>query len=137
MMKWNIEALMERFSSFSGLSEEEARRYHGLCQDAAAQVNGMAKESLTEREESLLYGAAAALAFYRWSLLEGARTPESFSSGDIQVKKGASMTEQARKIWEEYRDGAAECVRDTEFVFQRIPQQFVAGWGKGNGRGAV
>ena len=26
MMKWNIEALMERFSSFSGLSEEEARR---------------------------------------------------------------------------------------------------------------
>ena len=54
MMKWNIEALMERFSSFSGLSEEEARRYHGLCQDAAAQVNGMAKESLTEREESLL-----------------------------------------------------------------------------------
>lgn len=75
MMKWNIEALMERFSSFSGLSEEEARRYHGLCQDAAAQVNGMAKESLTEREESLLYGAAAALAFYRWSLLEGARTP--------------------------------------------------------------
>ena len=131
-MKWNIEALMERFSSFSGLSEEEARRYHGLCQDAAAQVNGMAKESLTEREESLLYGA-----FYRWSLLEGARTPESFSSGDIQVKKGASMTEQARKIWEEYRDGAAECFRDTEFVFQRIPQQFVSGWGKGNGRGAV
>ena len=111
-MKWNIEALMERFSSFSGLSEEEARRYHGLCQDAAAQVNGMAKESLTEREES-------------------------FSSGDIQVKKGASMTEQARKIWEEYRDGAAECFRDTEFVFQRIPQQFVSGWGKGNGRGAV
>lgn len=100
-------------------------------------MNGMAKESLTEREESLLYGAAAALAFYRWSLLEGARTPESFSSGDIQVKKGASMTEQARKIWEEYRDGAAECFRDTEFVFQRIPQQFVSGWGKGNGRGAV
>ncbi len=136
-MKWDMDALMERFASFSGLPEEAARRHDGLCRDAAAQVEGMAKEGLADREEKLLYGAAAALAFYRWALLENAREPESFSAGDIQVKKNGSLTEQARRVWEEYRNGAAECFRDTGFVFRRMrPQPFLSGR-TGGGRGAV
>ncbi len=119
-MNWDIQALTGRFASLAGMEQEEAQRHSLLCRDAAAQVEGMAKSSLTAQEEELLYGAAAALAFYRWSLLEGVRAPESFASGEIQVKKDSGLSEKARKIWEEYRNAAAGCLRDTDFVFQQM-----------------
>ena len=119
-MNWDIQALTGRFAALSGMDEEEAQRHSLLCRDAAAQVEGMAKSSLTAQEKELLHGAASALAFYRWALLEGVRAPESFASGEIQVKKDSALSEKARKIWEEYRNAAAECLRDTDFVFQQI-----------------
>lgn len=119
-MNWDIQALTERFAALAGMEQQEAQRHSLLCRDAAAQVEGMAKSSLTAQEEELLHGAAAALAFYRWALLEGVRAPESFASGEIQVKKDSALSEKARKIWEEYRNAAAGCLRDTDFVFQQM-----------------
>ena len=98
-MNWDMQALTERFAALAGMEQEEAQRHSLLCRDAAAQVEGMAKSSLTAQEEELLHGAAAALAFYRWALLEGVRAPESFASGEIQVKKDIALSEKARKIW--------------------------------------
>ena len=129
-MTWDVTALLERFSLFSGLSEEEAQKQKVLCEDAAAQVEGMAKFPLTPAQEAALYGAAAALAYYRWALLEGARGPESFSAGDVQVKKDKALVETARALWQEYRRAAASCLDGGGFVFSRV-QKTPAGFDNG------
>ena len=66
------QAVFEQFALLTGLGEQEAGKYRPLCENARAQVMGIAKPDIGTAGELVLCSAAAALAFYRWALLRAA-----------------------------------------------------------------
>ena len=79
------QAVFEQFALLTGLGEQEAGKYRPLCENARAQVMGIAKPDIGTAGELVLCSAAAALAFYRWTLLRAAAGAENgFAVGDVR-----------------------------------------------------
>ena len=105
----------------TGLGEQEAGKYRPLCENARAQVMGIAKPDIGTAGELVLCSAAAALAFYRWTLLRAAAGAENgFAVGDVRVTKHAADVDTARTLWRESEAAAAPYLNDTQFVFERM-----------------
>lgn len=117
----DTQAILEQFAMLTGLEEQQAEAYRPLCENAQAQIAGIARPEADWAGEQALCAAAAALAFYRWALLRAAGGVESgFSVGDVRVTKSAANVETARRLWQHSEAAAAPYLIDTGFVFERI-----------------
>lgn len=119
-MRLERAAVLERFGRLAGLPSREDLRHPYLCGDAAAQIEGMIREDAPESAMEVLCAAAAALAFYRLTLLESTSGPDRFTAGELQVQKNAQAFQRAQQIWNEYQKAAAPYLLDREFVFERV-----------------
>ena len=65
------QAILEQFAMLTGLDERQAGQYRPLCENARAQVLGIAKPNVGLTGDMALCSAAAALAFYekRWYVM--------------------------------------------------------------------
>ena len=79
--------------------------------------------SSASANEDALCRAAAALAFYRMSLISSAQdTSSSFKAGDVTVTRSAgSAISAAENIKQEYMKPVMHLLSDSEFVFSSIP----------------
>ena len=69
------QAILEQFAMLTGLDERQAGQYRPLCENARAQVLGIAKPNVGMTGDMALCSAAAALAFYYCGLRQGQRMP--------------------------------------------------------------
>lgn len=119
MTQTDSAAVRERFALLAGLGEEEAARCAPLCGEALAELLGRKKDGCGEEADAPIRMAAAALAFYRWTLAEDARRESSFSAGDVKVTRepGASA---AKELLCQALSAAAPYLRDPSFRFLRV-----------------
>lgn len=106
-------AVMERFAFYRGLNEEEAQPYFTLVRDAIAQIEEARRKDIPGGE-TLLCAAAAALANWQASLLNGGG---SFSAGEVRMQSGCGATEKA--LWEQAKRAASPFLQD-HFYFGRV-----------------
>lgn len=113
-----MEEVLRRFARLAGLTEEEAAQWQDLCGDAYVLLESQRKE---ERNASnvgdLVCAAAAALAFYQYTLHQNATNEYSFTAGDIRVIRNKTSVESAKKFWLQARSHAAPLLNDPEFCF--------------------
>lgn len=114
------ERVLAQFAEFAGLSEEESLTWEEPARACLAEISGQLKSGFDkEAQSSLLCTAAAALLFYRYVLIRQAGGEESFSAGEIAVKRGDG-TQAARLFWEQARGALAPWLESPEFVFERV-----------------
>ena len=118
-----LDLIFQRFLLLSRLAEEDGEEWKTLCQDAWFQIVSQkrpSEEEPTPERENLLFAAAAALAFYQYSLIEGASGGEEVSLGDMKVSQKSGNLDLAWKIWDDARARAADLLRDEGFYFERM-----------------
>ena len=118
MTQISAQAVLERFALLASLPEPE--EFLPLCGDAAAELSSAQRDSCGAQAQSALISAAAALAFYRWTLTQAATGAGSFSAGDVKVTADSGRVSQARRLWREAAASAAPYLQDGSFLFGRI-----------------
>ncbi len=116
--------VFDNFCAFSGLDDTEAEEYSGFCLDAAEEIESRLMDSSSAAaNEDALCRAAAAIAFYRVSLVLSARdTSSSFKAGDVTVTRDAGgMLSAAESIKSEYMRPVLHLLSDPDFVFFSVP----------------
>lgn len=115
----NLPAIQERFLCLSGLSPQEAEPWLGLCEEAMQELN---TQILTQTEGAavLLNAAAAALAFYRFTVAQSSGPESEFTAGEVRVTKSLAGMEAACRLWQEARKAASPYLCDTEFYFKQV-----------------
>lgn len=115
----NLLAIQERFLCLSGLSPQEAQAWLGLCEEARQELSA---QVLREEESAatLLNAAAAALAFYRFTVAQSSGTESGFTAGEVRVTKSLAGMEAARRLWQEARRAASPYLCDREFYFGQV-----------------
>ncbi|MDU7338439.1 MAG: hypothetical protein E7L17_10040 [Clostridium sp.] len=115
----NLPAIQERFLCLSGLSPQEAQPWLGLCDEAMQELH---TQVLSEPESAatLLNAAAAALAFYRFTVAQSSGPESEFTAGEVRVTKSLAGMEAARRLWQEARKAASPYLCDTEFYFKQV-----------------
>ena len=111
------------FAALAGMTPEEALEHLDLIRLAKDEVESSLKPGCDPQEhrQALSY-AAAALAFYRYSII-AANTGgvQSLRSGETTVAAdGEEAIRIAREIRDEFMALAAPCLRDDRFVFQAV-----------------
>ena len=116
--------VFDNFCMFSGLSETDAEGYSDLCLSSAEEIEAqLIDASSAAANEDALCRAAAALAFYRMSLISSSQdTSSSFKAGDVTVTHSSGNTiGAAESIKQEYMRPIMHLLSDSEFVFSAIP----------------
>ena len=116
--------VFDNFCMFSGLTETNSEVYSGLCLSCTEEIESqLIDASSASANEDALCRAAAALAFYRMSLISSAQdTSSSFKAGDVTVTRSAgSAISAAENIKQEYMKPVMHLLSDSEFVFSSIP----------------
>ncbi|WP_050697088.1 hypothetical protein [Anaeromassilibacillus senegalensis] len=115
------EKILEQFALMAELDERRADKYRSFCDQAKEQLEALAKPGESYAAARALEAAAAALAFYRWSLFRTAVGVETgFAAGEVRVTKSGTDVAMARQLWREAEAAAAPYLRDEGFVFERI-----------------
>lgn len=117
MVTLQEEKVLEKFSLYSGETEEETSRWalcKGLCEECREWVENEAKEGAQETEG--LAALAAAEAFYQLTLLDDVLTPESVSAPELKLELG-QRAEKALRLVQEKRDACREALREKGFYF--------------------
>ena len=115
----NVEEVVNRFALMAGLGSDAALRYRTVCEDAVLQISGLLREEVAD-ETPEVSAAAAALAFYRYTLAQAANLGDGFQAGDVKVTKGGSSVAMAREVWSQASADAAPYLKDGGFTFERI-----------------
>ncbi|MFU0831854.1 MAG: DUF4054 domain-containing protein [Oscillospiraceae bacterium] len=119
MITIDTDDVLARFSVLTGLQDVE--KYLPLCTDTAREIQSAERNTCGEDGYDALAAAAAALAFYRYTLARAASGAESFSAGDVKVTQSAGSTESALMLWKEAAAAAAPYLVDSgSFLFGRI-----------------
>ena len=119
----NATLVNKEFQTLSGLTSEKAAEWMPLCTAGANALQLLVRpEADTPENRPLLISAAAADAFYRYSLTLCARDGDSsFSAGDVTVKQsGSSMTAAAKVLYENAYRAVLPLLSDNEFLFSVI-----------------
>ncbi len=112
-----MEEVLKRFAHLAGLSEEAAAQWQELCGDAYVLLESQRKERSNQSRGDLVCAAAAALAFYQYTLQQNAAQEPDFTAGDIKITHNGKSVERAREFWEQARRNAAPLLQDSEFCF--------------------
>lgn len=114
--------MLKRFSIISGLTLLEAADFEEIVKWACSEIKRKIRNNIDEQSESArLNAAAAALAFYKYTLYKSSRDEaDSFSAGDVSIKcSGKNILDRAYKIFEQEKANASDLLIDDEFLFSR------------------
>lgn len=114
--------MLKRFSIISGLTLLEAADFEEIVKWACSEIKRKIRKNIDEQSESArLNAAAAALAFYKYTLYKSSRyEADSFSAGDVSIKcSGKNTLDRAYKIFEQEKANASDLLIDDEFLFSR------------------
>lgn len=114
-----LEDILVRFAQLAGLNEDEAAPWENLCRDALAELSANVRPGAVGGE-ALLNAACAALAFYRYSLVQAAGAESSFTAGDMKITTGTQGVAVAERLWNTARCAAAPYLRDEAFCFRQV-----------------
>lgn len=109
--------IINRFSLLSDLSKEEVSKWTVLCVDTMKTVEGrlFSKRAAEEENNALrLANAAAALAFYKYTLCVPETAVKNFTAGSVTVAMAMSERERAKTLWEEEERLCADLMRSSE-----------------------
>lgn len=113
-----MEEVLRRFASLAGLSQEEAEQWQDLCGDAYVLLESQRREERTVAGVGdLVCAAAAALAFYQYTLYQSAMGENSFSAGDVRITRNTNNAGQAKEAWLQARSNATPLLKDPNFCF--------------------
>ena len=110
--------VLARFALLAGLTDG-AQEYGTLCGDAAAEMERVEKENSGPESSGPLAAAAAALAFYWYTLAQAGRGDGSFEADGVKVSPTKPDVVSARRLWSEAIAAAAPWLADTAFLFRR------------------
>ncbi len=113
-----MEEVLRRFARLAGLTEEEAAQWQDLCGDAYVLLESQRKE---QKDAScagdLVCAAAAALAFYQYTLHQNATSEADFTAGDVRISHNSKSVERAQEFWLQARSHSAPLLKDPDFCF--------------------
>ena len=119
----NVKDIVDRFALLASLSEEAASNFTYICSDAKDEINSklLPDVDLTLHSERLV-AAAGALSLYKYMQLKAlGDSVESFSAGDITVKKSMDKAlGVAYEIWQNEKAKISDLLKDEDFVFWRV-----------------
>lgn len=116
-----MEEVLRRFARLAGLTEEEAERWKDLCGDAYVLMESQRKEETTIfGMGDLVCAAAAALAFYQYTLYQNSTGETGFTAGDVRITRNVNSVGQAKEFWLQARSNAAHLLKDPDFCFWEI-----------------
>ncbi|HEX3017878.1 MAG TPA: hypothetical protein VHP31_08515 [Caproicibacter sp.] len=110
--------VLTRFALLSGM-DSGAEKYQPLCSDASAEIERSERDGCETEASGPLTAAAAALAFYRFSLMQAAQSTGSFEAGDVKITPAKPNPQSARKLWSEAAAAASPYLSDVGFLFRR------------------
>lgn len=114
----NFEDVFERFLILADLDHESGEKYSFLCDDAIETINKLLKpETIVANYRSRLTSAAAALCCYKFSMIEMAKEPESFSAGDLRFGFGDTKFKNTLRLWEDAKKDISDLIYDNDFAF--------------------
>lgn len=119
----DIQQVLSRFSLIANLKTEEAQPWLPICNEAIDYVLEHLKPHVNEEKDSRrLITAAAALAFYRYSLYRASGSGmDSFSAGDIRITENKKETVQsAFAVWCEAKGAISDLLLDDQFLFEKV-----------------
>jgi len=118
-------AVVERFKAFGGFSDTELSDWLFLCDDAAGETADRTVENTDNSgtSDSLLVQVAAALAFYRYAIIQSVNSI-SFRAGDLSVNPRISV-EKAKLLLNEAEKAAGHLLRPSpdfscDFAFRTV-----------------
>ena len=114
----DIEEILKKFMTLSGVSEQDAEKWRSVCEDSAKDICSKLREGVSEEEnKEKLISSAAALSYYKYVLCASVRddlNPENQYISNPYTKSLASS------IWQEYKNSMSSLICDTNFVFKKI-----------------
>lgn len=119
----SLKNVTDRFLMLSGLEESQLQRWLPLCRDSLEYIESRLKSGQTAEENiCLISSAAAALAYYSYSLTAGASaSPKRFKAGDVEIEEGDSgKAEAAKALWLSEKEKLSDLLKDEGFYFGRI-----------------
>lgn len=116
-----FEKVLGAFSLLAELDEEAARAASTVVELAVAELSSMlAKETCTESEHDRICHAAAALAYYKYVLLESTRLG-GISVGDVKVNAPSAATLAIAKALKDDALGAVyDLIDSSTFAFRQV-----------------
>lgn len=119
----NVQEILMRFALIANLNLEEAAPWISICSEAEQELRALLKDASLEQANSMrLNAAAAALAFYRYTLYRASGSGmNDFSVGDIKVVEDKKTSvELAKRIWEESKLTVLDIIVDNEFLVGQV-----------------
>ncbi len=119
----NYESILNLFLLYANIPEELSLKYSDFCVNAVYQLRKeLRSETLESDNGGRLNTAAAALAFYKFSLtLSSVDDAQYFKAGDITIHKDTSKRlECAKTLWENEREMIADLLKDKSFIFKSV-----------------
>ena len=118
MIKLDAAQVLSRFNALAGLAggDESCQQ---VCGNAAAEIERRERSGCGDEASDPLVSAAAALAFYRYTLMQSANGADSFEADGVKVTPAAKSVSSARKLWGEAAAAAARYLSDSGFFFGR------------------
>lgn len=117
----NFEQIYQRFIQISGLSEAEAVKWQWLCTIAADELKARLRNNIDyESNGDRLNNAAAAFAFYKYSVLNVKDNISSFKAGDVTVALSADKNKKALEFWKASEKAVSDLLNDSSFLFKRV-----------------
>lgn len=117
----NFEQIYQRFIEISGLSETDTVKWQWVCNAAIDELKARLRNNIDyEADGDRLNNAAAALAFYKYSVLNIQDDISSFKAGDVTVALSADKTKSALEFWKVSEKAVSDLLTDDSFLFKRV-----------------
>lgn len=124
---WDTAQVVSRFANLARLAQEEAQAQETLCQEALAwlcsRLRPVPDEGWTETAQAVIYSAAAAFAFYQYTLAEESTGREDVSLGDVKITQKTGASSSACRLWDQALQRAAPLLRDDRFYFEQVGKE--------------
>lgn len=114
--------VINRFALISGLEPREVSKWTVLCVDAVQYLRQriLSEADLCEANVMRLCNAAAALAYYKYTLYSPSAAVRSFSAATVTVSMGEDEKHRAKTLWEEEQALVSDLVRTEDFCFKGV-----------------
>lgn len=121
----NVEKIFKKFAHMLGKELDASSKWLEICEDALIEIKTQIKDkSDTKENEDRLNKAAAALAFYKYTLCLIGKSADiavgEFSGEEIINKR--IVLSSAETVWENARLRIIDLLKDSEFVFKGVNQ---------------
>lgn len=109
----SVDNIINRFMLISGINEDEASKFSGICSESYEYIKGITDISDGEANSALLENAAATLSFYKYTLyLAGSGRLRGFTAGDVTFDSGDDAVKYALELWVQSRNEISDYIVD-------------------------